>query len=355
MTRETEQRPWIVIVGGFLGSGKTSLILSASKILEQRGTRCAAILNDQAGELVDRRHVESHGLLAREVAGGCFCCRLSSLVSAIEDLRAWSPHVIFAEPVGSCTDIAATVFAPLREEFDRYRLAPFTVLVDPSRAAALLAPGADPDLAFLFQKQSQEADLVLLTKSDLYPHAVGIPGVATRRISAAAGEGVEAWLDEILISGFDTGRTTLDIDYARYAQAEAALAWLNLSFVLESDPTITPACAIGPFIDRLEQALAAPGIEIVHLKVFASSAAGWLKAAICAHGEEPRLEGNLDASAASRHELLVNLRAKGDPAEVRQIMSAQLDLLPGRVLDAHLDCFSPAAPQPERRITSARL
>jgi len=354
MTRERQQRPWIVIVGGFLGSGKTSLILAAAKILEQRGMRCAAILNDQAGELVDRRHVERHGLLAREVAGGCFCCRLSSLVSAIEELQVWAPDVIFAEPVGSCTDIAATVFAPLREEFDRYRLAPFTVLVDPSRASALLAPDADPDLAFLFQKQLQEADLVLLTKSDLHPHNAGIPGVITRRISATTGEGVEAWLDEILIGNLEAGRTLLDIDYARYAQAEAALAWLNLSFVLESDPAITPAYAIGPFIDRLDQASAAAGIEIVHLKVFASSAAGWLKAAICAHGEEPRLEGNLDASASSRHELLVNLRAKGQPADVRQIVSAQLDLLPGSVLDVHLDCFSPAAPQPERRITSAR-
>lgn len=350
MTEMPWKRPWIVIVGGFLGAGKTSLILAAAKILEQRGMRCAAILNDQGNDLVDRRHTESRGFQAREVAGGCFCCRLSALVSAIEELKAWSPDVIFAEPVGSCTDISATVFAPLREGFARYRLAPFTVLVDPSRAAALLAPDADPDLTFLFQKQLQEADLVCLTKSDLYRQPVGIPGVATRRTSAAAGEGVEAWLDEILVGDLQAGKTILEIDYARYAQAEAALAWLNLSFVLESDTAITSAFAIGPFLDRIDKSLAVAGIEIVHLKVFASSASGWLKAAICAHGEEPRIEGILDASPANRHELLVNLRAKGDPAQVRQIITAQFDLLPGRATVVHLDCFSPAAPQPERRI-----
>lgn len=355
MTESPEKRPWIVIVGGFLGAGKTSLILAAAKALERRGMRCAAILNDQGNELVDRRHAESRGLMAREVSGGCFCCKLSGLVSAIEELRPWSPDVIFAEPVGSCTDILATVFAPLREEFDRYRLAPFTVLVDPSRAAALLSIDADPDLSFLFQKQLQEADLVCLTKSDVYPQAVEIPGIASRRISAAAAEGVEAWLDEILIDGVKAGSTILDIDYARYAQAEASLAWLNLSFVLESEPAIAPAFAIGPFLDRLDRSLAEAGIAIVHLKVFASSACGWVKAAICANGDEPRLEGSLDASPSARHELLVNLRAKGDPAQVRKIVNAQLGRLPGQVLSVHLDCFSPSAPRPERRIPPTHL
>jgi hypothetical protein len=53
--------------------------------------------------------------------------------------------------------------------------------------------------------------------------------------------------------------------------------------------------------------------------------------------------------------LLVNLRAIGDPAEVREVVSTQLRKMSGRVLDVHLDCFSPAAPQPERRIETAQL
>jgi len=161
-------RTCIVLVGGFLGSGKTSLILAAARLLEQRGLRCALILTDQGDELVDTHHAQQQGLLAREVTGGCFCCRLSAFTSAIEELRAWSPHVIFAEPVGSCTDIAATVLGPLREDFNACRLAPFTVLVDPARATALLSPDADPDLAFLFEKQLQEADLVCMSKADLF-------------------------------------------------------------------------------------------------------------------------------------------------------------------------------------------
>ncbi len=174
-----QQRPWIVIVGGFLGSGKTSLILSAARVLEKRGLRCAVILNDQGVELVDTRLAEIEGALTREVTGGCFCCRLSDLISTFEELRKRSIDVIFAEPVGSCTDISATVFGPLREAFDHYRVAPFTVLVDPSRATELRGEDADSPLAFLFRKQLDEADLVCMTKADLYPDASGLPGVGS--------------------------------------------------------------------------------------------------------------------------------------------------------------------------------
>jgi hypothetical protein len=112
---------------------------------------------------------------------------------------------------------------------------------------------------------------------------------------------------------------------------------------------------IGPFLDGLTAALTAAVIPIIHLKVFDSSATGWLKAAVCGNGEEPTVEGNLDASPASRHELLVNLRAKGEPGLVRSVVEEQLRELEGRLTDVSIDCFSPAAPRPERRVTRAQL
>ena len=345
-----ERKPWIVVVGGFLGSGKTSLILAAACLLEKRELRCAVILNDQGEDLVDTRHAEQNGVPAREVTGGCFCCRLSELLSAIEELRKLSPDVIFAEPVGSCTDIAATVLGPLLEEFESCRLAPFTVLVDPARAAALLRGDADPDLAFLFEKQLQEADLVCLSKADLFPASVILPSVETTRLSSKTGVGVREWLDEILGGVPEAGGTTLEIDYERYARAEAALAWLNLSFIFEPATPLSPAMTVGPWMDHLDEALTKAGISIVHLKMFDRSATGWLKAAMCANGEEPTVEGNLDASPANRHEVLLNLRAKGTPAEVRAIVEQQLQRLEGRTFEVNLSCFSPAPPRPERRI-----
>jgi hypothetical protein len=345
--------PAIVVVGGFLGSGKTTLILAAARQLEERGLRSAVILNDQGNELIDTRLAQSQGMPANEVTGGCFCCRFSALMSAIEELRNWNPDVIFAEPVGSCTDISATVLNPLREEFDRYRVAPFTVLVDPARAIELLRQEADPDLAFLFQKQLQEADLVCMTKSDLYPNPPAIPGAEVRHLSARTGNGLAEWLDEILFGSLQSESKILDIDYARYAQAEAALAWLNLSLLFEPPLPLSPSSVIGPFFDSLERALTAASIPIVHMKLFDASPTGWLKAAVCANGQDPTVEGDLDASPSGRHELLLNLRAKGSPDAVRRIVEEQVLQLEGQKGDVRLDCFSPAPPQPERRITQS--
>jgi hypothetical protein len=133
------------------------------------------------------------------------------------------------------------------------------------------------------------------------------------------------------------------------------LAWLNLSLTLEPALPASPALAVGPFFDGLQDALTNAGISIAHLKVFDRSPTGWLKVAVTANGEEPAVEGNLDASPADRHELLVNLRAKGDPAEVQNLVEGQLRMLEGRKLDMQLNCFSPAPPKPERRVARAPL
>jgi hypothetical protein len=343
-------RPWLVFVGGFLGAGKTTLILAAARELERRGLRNAAILNDQGGDLVDTRFVESQGMAAGEVTGGCFCCRFSALVDAAEKLREHAPDVIFGEPVGSCTDISATTILPLMSEYaSEYRMAPFTVLVDPGRAYSLLAADADPAMAFLFRKQLEEADLICLTKSDLAAGESGLPYPAVREISALTGQGVAAWLDEVLSGRLMAGGNVLDIDYDQYARAEAALAWLNLAATVHPRPALSPAMLVGPLLDGIDAGLTAEGIRLVHLKATDDSAAGFLKAAISANGQEPVVDGARNASPAACHEIRINLRAVGDPVPVREIVMRQVRKLAAEVADLRVACFSPALPGRARR------
>jgi len=350
ITAASEQKPWIAIVGGFLGAGKTTLILAGAKELERRGIRSAVILNDQGNELVDTGYATHNGIQTGEVTGGCFCCKLSDLLRVMAELRAYKPDVIFAEPVGSCTDISATILHPLLEYRDEFRLAPFTVLVDPERARALLADDADPDLSFLFHKQLQEADLVCWTKSDLYPDCPQISAQHVRQVSARTGQGVAAWLDEIFSGNLSVGSEILDIDYEQYARAEAALAWLNLQVTIEPSAPRSPTVMLGPLLDHLDREFAANHISIVHLKAIIDSPTGFLKAAMCANGQEPAVEGALDASPASRHELLLNLRAVGAAQKVRSIVERELDRIDGKLTGLQVDCFHPAAPKPERRV-----
>ena len=205
-------RPWLIPVGGFLGAGKTTLILSAARILSARGLKCAAIMNDQAGDLVDSAYVTAQGVITNEVTGGCFCCRFSDLIDKADQLRALSPDVIFLEPVGSCTDLSATILQPLKHDFaHQYRLAPLTVVVDPARDVS------DPNISFLFKSQLAEADLVLANGT-----AHGVSGF--RQINALTGDGVPAWLDELLSGTLPVGAKLLTIDYEQYARPKPPLA-----------------------------------------------------------------------------------------------------------------------------------
>ncbi len=131
-----------------------------------------------------------------------------------------------------------------------------------------------PNLSFLFRNQLQEADLVCFTKSDLYPDYPAIDAQHVRQISAKTGEGVAAWLDEILSGDLKAGKEILDIDYEQYARAEAALAWLNLQVCIEPSIPCSPAMVLGPLLDHLDKQFTANNISIVHLKAILDSPIG---------------------------------------------------------------------------------
>lgn len=348
-------RPWIVVVGGFLGAGKTTLLLAAARQLEKRGLRGAVVLNDQGEALVDTEYAALQGIARGEVTGGCFCCRFSDLIREMDMLRAFAPDVIFAEPVGSCTDISATTLQPLREYSGSYLLAPYTVLVDPVRARELLGREAEPNMHFLFTKQLEEADVVCFTKSDLGAELPKIESLHARTISAKTGEGVAAWLDEMLSGRISAGGHILEIDYEHYARAEAALAWLNLRVDVCPAEAQSSAMILGPLLYTLDADFTAAGISIVHLKAIMNSPAGFLKAAMCSNGQEPMVEGALDASPSWRHSLLLNLRAVGSAEQVRSIVERNVRALDGSLVDLSVSCFHPAAPKPEHRFTEVRL
>jgi hypothetical protein len=310
-------KPIIAVVGGFLGAGKTTLILKVAQLLKQRGQRVAIILNDQGDDLVDTHYASRLGFDCDQVTGGCFCCRFPDLIEAAGRLLGSQPDVIFAEAVGSCTDIVATTLRPLlRDHQESYRIAPLTVVLHPR-------PSFDnPDLDFLYQNQLAEADVVF-----------------------ARGDSVDAWVERLLSASVPAGAKSLDINYARYAEAEAALAWLNARVTAYAKPPLSAPMLIGPLLDRLE-----PQIRIVHLKLFTQSDAGYLKAALTANGQDPMLQGALDASPSARHEILLNLRALADPESLRSIVQREFAALPAKLEWQQVQCFRPSAPVPFHRL-----
>ena len=326
-------KPTIALIGGFLGAGKTTLILAAAELIQRRGANVAVVLNDQGDDLVDTHLVQSHCVPADQVAGGCFCCRFPDLVEALDRIACCHPEVIFAEAVGSCTDIVATTLRPLLRDYpDRFQVAPLTVVVHPA------APFADANLQFLNANQQAEADLLVGWASTLPPTA--------RRVNAVTGEGVAEWLDEILAGAHPVAAHALNLDYARYAEAEASLAWLNARVTASARPPISPAMLVGPLLDRLSAAVP----NIVHLKLLVQCDSGYLKAALTASHADPVVEGTLDASPSRDHEILLNVRALTDPAELRSIVEREFAALPARLTWQQVQSFRPAAPVPYHKV-----
>ena len=160
------------------------------------------------------------------------------------------------------------------------------------------------------------------------------------------------WLDYVLAGEGTAGGRLLDIDYSRYAEAEAALGWLNWKANFRPKRPLSPATVVGPLLDRLAESLSEAGVEIAHLKVFDQASTGYIKASICQSGEEPMVDGDLLASPSRQHELVLNLRAKAAPELLDALASRATSELPGTLSVVHRQSFRPSRPVPEHRFTT---
>ena len=63
-----------IMLGGFLGAGKTTTIARLARHYQKQGKRIGIVTNDQATDLVDTNSLRSQGFEVGEVPGSCFCC-----------------------------------------------------------------------------------------------------------------------------------------------------------------------------------------------------------------------------------------------------------------------------------------
>lgn len=358
-----------VMVGGFLGAGKTTALLQAGAHLASRGARAGLIMNDQSEALVDTALVRSRAFPVEEIAGGCFCCRFNSLTEAAARLTADArPDVLLAEPVGSCTDLAATVVLPLRHIYaDRYRVAPLSVLIDPDRALRILGLESgrafSPKVEYIYLKQLEEADVLVVNKIDrlarerlatLRQALQGrFPAARIATISARTGEGLGPWIDSLLDA--EAGGGVLDIDYDTYAEGEALLGWLNCTATL-TGAAVEADDLLRDIAGAIHRDLAADGVEIAHLKLTLVPSDGHGISVVNATRTDvaPELGFALDAQVDTA-EITVNLRAEAEPERLEQAVRNGL-AVPRRdrasIAVTHLERFRPGRPVPTHRMAA---
>lgn len=238
----------IHLVGGFLGSGKSTAILKAARLLVEQQTRVGIITNDQGKHLVDTAFFRAQDFPALEVTGGCFCCHFNDLSEQIEKITTqYNPDVIFAESVGSCADIVATVVKPLQElRGDLGEAASYSVFVDVRLLERFLLDQEMPfseDVTYIFAKQIEEAGILIINKIDLLDAqrvqqvaemtAVRYPQAAILLQNSLDEQDVALWLSLIGEKRDLLKLKSLSIDYDRYASGEQKMAWIDKHYRLD--------------------------------------------------------------------------------------------------------------------------
>jgi G3E family GTPase len=357
--------PSVMFIGGFLGAGKTTAIRALGDTLKARGLAAAAVTNDQATGLVDTTFLVNTGFTAREVAGSCFCCNFEGLERALDEIIHTGPvDIILSEPVGSCTDIVATVIRPMRDKLgDRVETLAYSVLVEPQRWIDL-TDNADRypySMRFLFDKQLEEADFIVLTKVDTLNEArcqelvvklqARFPQATVLAISAKEKIGLEKWLDLVQVTP-PSERWLKEIDYGEYAEAEAEMGWLNAQVrVKVPEPSDANRFALNA-AETLRHGVAGCGGQIGNIKILVQAAGNFLKCGTTHTDHVPTLDGRFEAPLREA-EITINLRATVSPDDLSSILRRMVDVIKrdyrAEATISYMNTFRPAPPKPTYR------
>ncbi len=348
-----------------MGAGKTTLLRETALRLIKQGLRVGLITNDQAPELVDSELLSLNNLHVAEVSGSCFCCNFNGFTDAIQKIRTEvAADVIIAEPVGSCTDLSATIMQPLKQYWNReLQLAPLSVLADPSRLDSILAggnAGLHADAAYIYRKQLEESDIILINKSDLLNAeqveslkqrtAQTFPSATVLAVSAIQGAGIDEWLS-LVMNRPEAGKRLTEVDYDIYAHGEAVLGWLNGTVQLHGATTDWDDFT-RIFLTRLADRFDNENLPVGHVKVIAENGRNFIVGNLTGTRETLSTRGTAGSSRDVK--LIINARVETSPENLDRIVRETLDAL---CTDSHTPeviawrYLQPGRPQPTHRFT----
>jgi G3E family GTPase len=153
----------MLVVSGFLGSGKTTLILATvGQYIETTGQKVVIIVNDFGQVGIDGKIMSKYGLQVQEMPSGCICCTLGSdfLETVSTVAEKFNPDLILVEPTGIAdpANIRDTMQMYRGPKLGRLRI---FVVVDAVRFPLIMKALAVP-----LRNQLNAADVILINKVD---------------------------------------------------------------------------------------------------------------------------------------------------------------------------------------------
>lgn len=153
----------ILLFGGFLGSGKTSVILHTARYIVENKKETVAIVENEIGEIgIDDKVLSAEGLVVRGIFAGCVCCQITGdLLKAINEINAIvKPQWLIIEATGLA--VPGNIVELIKKYCRCHDFLKTIVVVDADRWEELHEVTED-----LVVSQVRAGDVVLLNKMDL--------------------------------------------------------------------------------------------------------------------------------------------------------------------------------------------
>lgn len=354
----------LILIGGFLGSGKTTLIWETASRLTKSGLITGLVTNDQAPDLVDTAILKHQNLNVAEVSGSCFCCNFNGLKDALVQVnKDKDTDIIIAEPVGSCTDLSATILQPMKKMMNgQLILSPFTVLADPRKLDKILNRKniMHQGAVYIYLKQLEESDIILITKTDTLTPQQTIDLIAKTKnrfpladvmaVSSYTGEGIDDWMKEVT-TRTDAGKQISEVDYDIYAEGEAVLGWLNASLSLHGNNVGWEE--LGKKLMRnLSVRFGEISAPIGHVKIIIENGKNYFTANLTGGVETLSYRGK--CGAAKEIQMLMNARVEMSPEKLDKIVRDEIAIAAGThitIAASSWKCLSPGRPNPTWRFS----